>query len=200
MKFKKKKNSYCHQFVIWELVGKWEALPWTTAGNRCVLPTCVTKMMLTNGIVNYKSKESVEVQFIYWFLRGFHFKSFKIITNLETRENSITHSATALIIIANVLNQKNTRSISQFKWWLEKPNTLWSISIIKEILYQAKTVLIGELILKDFLKDLFLIKVNFEIVYCRKKQGASDLKNKMQIGFSIHQDETINSGITSDLL
>ena len=45
-----------------------------------------------------------------------------------------------------------------------------------------------------------VIKVNFEIVYCRKKQGASDLKNKMQIGFSNHQDETINSGITSDLL
>ena len=64
MKFKKKKNSYCHQFVFWELVGKWEALPWTAAGNRCVLPTCVTKVMLTNGIVNYKSKESVEVQFI----------------------------------------------------------------------------------------------------------------------------------------
>lgn len=39
------------------------------------LPTCVTKMMLTNGIVNYKSKESIEVQLIYWFLREY-FKKF----------------------------------------------------------------------------------------------------------------------------
>lgn len=49
-------------------------------------------------------------------------------------------------------------------------------------------------------EGFYFIKVNFEIVYCRKKQGASDFKNKMQIGFSNHQDETINSGITSDLL
>lgn len=39
--------------------------------------------------------------------------------------------------------------------------------------------------MKGFLKEGFFFKVNFEIVYCRKKQGISDSKMEYRQDFKI---------------
>lgn len=41
------------------------------------------------------------------------------------------------------------------------------------------------IIMKGFLKEGFFFKVNFEIVYCRKKQGISDSKMEYRQDFKI---------------